>query len=658
MRSARPRARIGRRLIPAALALLAPIGVGLADPAGAHAIGLGTAAAPSAGPTVASTCSQNVAPGQFHCFSLRRSDLRHPLAVTGSPHAGLGPADLKAAYRLPSASDGPTVAIIDAYDDPKAESDLAAYRSYYHLPPCTTANGCFRKLNQNGVTRPLPAADTGWAGEIVLDVQMVSATCPACHIMLVESSDASSGLFTAVATAVRLGAKFVSMSWGGAETGNESAWDSAFFRSTGVVYTAASGDSGFAGMTSYPASSARVVSVGGTTLRRAANARGWSETVWSGSGSGCSSNVTKPAWQSLIPADACTHRAVSDVAAVADPRTGVAVYQTYGAATAPGWAVYGGTSAAAPIIAAVYALGGTPGGSDAPASYPYAHRSALNDVTAGSTGSCSAALLCTAATGWDGPTGLGSPSGVAAFSAARTTPAHTLTLTNPGSLRTTAGMNRSVQLGATSSARSPISFRVTGLPAGLTASPAGLISGRALTAGRYPVSVSATDGTGAAARTDFGWTVAPPACTGQAITNSDFAEGGQSWSASNGVLRTGVNFAHSGQAVARLDGYGRRHVDVLQHAVLIPDGCQARLTYYYRVVSADLTNTRHDTLTLTADSRVLQTLDNRQRAGAYQRVALDLSAAAGRRVSLRWTGREDGSRATSFLIDDVSVTLS
>ena len=116
------------------------------------------------------------------------------------------------------------------------------YRAQYGLPACTIGNGCFRKLNQNGQTAPLPAPDAGWAGEIALDLAMVSAVCPLCKITLIEAHDNGESLFVAVKRATTLGAKFVSLSWGGAEDGSEPSYDSSYFSPTGVVYTAASGD--------------------------------------------------------------------------------------------------------------------------------------------------------------------------------------------------------------------------------------------------------------------------------------------------------------------------------------------------------------------------------------------------------------------------------
>ena len=367
------------------------------------------------------SCNKNVSKGHLTCFALRRTDISPRLASRKATPKGYGPSSLQSAYRLPSttAGSGQRVYIIDAYDDPKAESDLAAYRSQFGEAACTTANGCFKKLNQNGARSPLPAGDPGWAGEISLDLDMVSAACPKCGITLVEADDASDNLFTAVNEAYSLGAKFISMSWGGPERGTEASYDAAYFNHTGVVYTASSGDGAYSAGVSYPSTSPKVVSVGGTALSKSTNARGWAESVWKtstgeGTGSGCSGDEAKPSWQSIISRSVCSKRAESDVSAVSDPATGVAVYQTYGAG---GWAVYGGTSAAAPLIASTYALAGTPGALDSPAADLYAHTGNLYDVTSGNNGSCSPSLLCTAKAGWDGPTGLGTPNGIGAFSA-------------------------------------------------------------------------------------------------------------------------------------------------------------------------------------------------------------------------------------------------
>jgi subtilase family serine protease len=377
-------------------------------------------AAPSpaaAGPTSAHVCSQAVAPHHAACLALKRTDKTANAKKKDGLPSGFGPADLDSAYSLPaSGGSGQTVAIVDAQDDPNAESDLATYRSTYGLPACTTDNGCFKKIDENGGTN-YPSPDQGWAGEISLDVDMVSAVCPDCHILLVEATSADmNDLGTAVNQAVTQGAKFVSNSYGGSEDGSEAQSDTTYFDHPGVAITASSGDGAYSAGTSYPASSQYVTAVGGTSLTKDSSSRGWSESVWEtssseGTGSGCSQDVAKPSWQTDTD---CTKRMVADVSAVADPATGVAVYQTYGG---NGWAVYGGTSASSPIIASVYALAGAPGSSDVPASYPYKHTSNLNDVTSGSNGTCSPSYYCTAGTGYDGPTGLGTPNGLAAFTA-------------------------------------------------------------------------------------------------------------------------------------------------------------------------------------------------------------------------------------------------
>jgi subtilase family serine protease len=323
--------------------------------------------------------------------------------VTSTP-AGYGPADLQSAYKLSSTGGtGMTVALVDAYDYPNAESDLGVYRSHFGLPPCTTANGCFKKVNQNGVQGNYPGANSGWATEEALDIEMVSAICPNCKIILVEANSSSlANLGAAVDTAVRLGANAVSNSYGGNESSSDA--NDPDYNHAGVAITASSGDNGFG--VEFPASSQYVTAVGGTHLVRDSSARGWGETAWSGAGSGCSSYVPKPSWQKDT---GCSMRTVADVSAVADPNTGVAVYETF--RHRGGWQVFGGTSVASPIVASVYALAGR----NLAPSAPYAQPASLFDVTSGSNGSCSGSYLCTAGAGYDGPTGLGTPDGTGAF---------------------------------------------------------------------------------------------------------------------------------------------------------------------------------------------------------------------------------------------------
>jgi subtilase family serine protease len=325
--------------------------------------------------------------------------------LTAAAPTGYGPADIRSAYALSAtAGSGRTVAIVDAYNDPTAAADLAVYRSTYGLPACTTSSGCLRIWNQNGGTS-LPRTDAGWATEISLDLDMVSAACPACKILLVEANSASfANLAAAVNYAATQGVSAISNSYGGSDTSPSSAYNH-----PGIAVTASSGDAGY-GVES-PASFDSVVAVGGTSLTKASNVRGWTERAWSGAGSGCSSRNAKPAWQSA--ATKCSGKAVADVSAVADPQTGVAVYDTTRYQGASGWQIYGGTSASSPIIASVYTMSGNTAGY--PASYMWAHPSGLNDVTSGSNGSCPTAVWCTAGTGWDGPTGLGTPKGTSSF---------------------------------------------------------------------------------------------------------------------------------------------------------------------------------------------------------------------------------------------------
>ncbi|MGW2970434.1 S53 family peptidase [Streptomyces mirabilis] len=396
-----------------AVATLATAALALASPIGQAAQATASA---SHGVSVARACAASTEKDVMACNALQvtagspvSAHAESVLTAAAVP-SGYGPASLQSAYNLPSASggSGQTVAIVDAYDGPSAEADLAVYRSQYGLSACTTANGCFKKTDQNGGTK-YPRGNSGWAEEISLDLDMVSAACLNCKILLVEAGSASmTNLGTAVNTAVRLGARFVSNSYGGSESSSDATYDSSYFNHPGVAITVSSGDGGYG--VEYPAASKYVTAVGGTSLKTASTARGWTDTVWSGAGSGCSAYDAKPSWQKD---SGCANRTVADVSAVADPNTGVAVYDTYGQGN--GWMVFGGTSASSPLIAAVYALAGAPSSGSYPASFPYAHTSALYDVTSGSNGSCGGSYLCTGTTGYDGPSGLGTPNGAAAF---------------------------------------------------------------------------------------------------------------------------------------------------------------------------------------------------------------------------------------------------
>ena len=385
---------------------LAATGVAAVGLATLSVVSVASASTPSSAPAASGKHALHAcaaaAKGFAACFAQTLVNNNGANPNASSPQ-GLNPADIQSAYKL-SGSSTATVAIIDAYDDPTAESDLGVYRSTFGLPACTTANGCFKKVGQTGGS--VPRANANWAVEISLDIDMVSATCPTCHILLVE---AKSNSFANLATAANYastvaGVKAISNSYGGSDSAETSAYNH-----PGIAVTASSGDSGY-GIQS-PASYPHVIGVGGTHLVKDSSTRGWSETAWSGAGSGCSSLNAKPSWQTSVTQ--CSGDAVADVSAVADPNTGVSVYDTTPYQGLSQWEVWGGTSVASPIIASVYALSGNTAGY--PASYTWAHTSGLFDVTSGSNGTCSPSIWCHAGTGWDGPTGLGTPNGTSAF---------------------------------------------------------------------------------------------------------------------------------------------------------------------------------------------------------------------------------------------------
>src|SRR3954447_22596447 len=359
----------------------------------------------------AAVCAHGNPAGTARCFAHVVTDAR------GNPHngkanpaatpSGYGPAQLQAAYGLTgvSGSGTPTVAIVDAYGYPNAESDLAVYRAQYGLPACTTSNGCLRIVGQNGGKAP-SRVDVGWDQEQALDLDMVSAACPNCHILLVQASSATfSNLWTAVDYAKTQGVKAISNSYGNTDSSSYSAYD-AHYAGNNVAITVSTGDSGYGAQ--WPATAPGAIAVGGTSLRAGGGTRGWTETVWDGAGSGCGLGHPKPSWQNGVT-DACGGRMEADVSAVADPNTGVAVYGPASRSVSQ-WMVFGGTSASAPLIGAMFALRN---GNINAASSIYSHTGNLNDVTSGSNGTCPVSYYCNGTAGYDGPTGLGTPNGLA-----------------------------------------------------------------------------------------------------------------------------------------------------------------------------------------------------------------------------------------------------
>jgi kumamolisin len=326
-----------------------------------------------------------------------------------------------------------------------------------------------------------------------------------------------------------------------------------------------------------------VTAVGGTTLTPAAG--GFTQTAWNGAGSGCSAYSAKPTWQQDT---GCARRSVADVAAVADPSTGVAVYDSTANGGQSGWLVFGGTSVASPLVAGTYALAGKPTAGSVPASYAYAApQGALTDVTSGSNGTCSGSYLCTAGTGYDGPTGLGTPNGTAAFTGSTVTPPPTPTPT--------------------------------------------------------------------------------PAPSSQLLGNPGFETGSATpWTSTSGVVDSSTaEPAHSGSWKAWLDGYGRTHTDTLSQTVTIPAAAtKASLSFYLHIDTAETTTTAaNDKLTvqvMSSSGTVLATLgsySNLNKGTGYTLRTADMSAFLGKTVTLRFTGTENSSRQTSFVVDDTALTV-
>jgi subtilase family serine protease len=338
-----------------------------------------------------------------YCEALVRKD------VGFTSPSGYGPSDLQSAYNLHSTTggSGQIIAVVDAYDDPNVEADLFVYRNTFKLPVCSTLNGCFIRVNQKGKARNYPPPNADWSIETSLDIDTVSATCPHCKILLVEANTNSwKNLGLSVDEAVALGAHIVTNSYGAMGKGaRPSDYDH-----PGSIIIAAGGDGGYYGnQDQEPADFPTVVAVGGTHLTRGGGPRGWTETVWGGTGSGCST-FAKPSWQTDT---GCAHRTANDIAAVADPATGVAVYDSY---QQSGWLQVGGTSVGSPLNASVFALAGNATQLNAAQGFYLAsNHQYLNDITVGGNGTCSPAYLCTGEVGYDGPTGWGTPNGIGAY---------------------------------------------------------------------------------------------------------------------------------------------------------------------------------------------------------------------------------------------------
>ncbi|MFI6076280.1 carboxypeptidase regulatory-like domain-containing protein [Actinoplanes sp. NPDC051343] len=327
-------------------------------------------------------------------------------AAAGPPDYALTPSDIQNAYRLPDAGAGMTVAIVDAFGYDNAESDLAVFRSFYGLSACTSADGCFTKIDERGGT-DYPDQDGGWSIETALDLDAVSSACPQCKILLVQAdSNDAVDLAQAVGTAAGRKPAAISNSYGvDGEFPGEQTLDT-YYDHPGIAVTVSTGDTG--NVQSYPATSPVVTAVGGTELIKDDSARGWNEVAWDSGGSGCSVYEPAPDFQRSLKSG-CDSRVTADISA--DAATPLGVYNTLGQT---GWAPWGGTSLASPLTAAMYALAGAPTPGTYPSTYPYLNAGSLYDVTQGANSDCGN-VLCQAGPGWDGPTGLGTPVGLSAL---------------------------------------------------------------------------------------------------------------------------------------------------------------------------------------------------------------------------------------------------
>ncbi len=336
----------------------------------------------------------------------------------GGEEGGIDPEELRQAYAIPTTGGaGQTVAVIEGFSYKAAEKDLAKYRTRYGIPACTTASGCLTIVNSEGAA-PANHGFTEWEPEVALDLDMVSAACPECHIMLVSAEEESwKALGAAVNYAAAHGATEISNSYGLAEEtcGGECGEAEADWNHPGIFVSVSSGDYGydnefvFGASPSFPASLPTVAAVGGTALKKGGGARGFKEKVWGerglglGTGSGCSSTWSKPAWQKDT---GCAGRMTNDVSAVGACITPVSVYDS----TEGGWIDLCGTSAGSPLVAGIEAHASA-GSRALPGGEAFYTEGVLFDVKGGSNGHCTVKYFCHGVKGYDGPTGNGSPDG-------------------------------------------------------------------------------------------------------------------------------------------------------------------------------------------------------------------------------------------------------
>lgn len=344
---------------------------------------------------------ETTSPDFVRCHSQVVVEADHVTPFASRSPSGLTPTQIKSAYGFSTSltiGAGKTIAIVDAFDDPKAEKDLGVFSTQFGLPSCTTDNGCFKKVNQTGGTF-YPKTNSGWALEISLDIQWAHAIAPGATILLVEANSASAGDLFAAEDYASAHADYVSNSWGANEFSGESAYD-IHFATTGVSYFVSAGDTGLPAQ--YPSSSPNVISVGGTKLTFNVDGTLNSETGWTLGGGGCSAYELATLAQTAIESLCGTKRATPDVSLDADPASGVSVYDSTRYNGQSGWFIVGGTSASSPMWAARSA----DSGAQVNSAYVYANNITYRDITAGgNTAGCLLGYdLCSGRGSWTGAT--------------------------------------------------------------------------------------------------------------------------------------------------------------------------------------------------------------------------------------------------------------
>ena len=653
-------------------------------------------------------CSHHVAPGVASCdarvvvtpsastnatsspvsstvSSCSTTDTNAPSAVIAGGNGGYDPCYLQSAYNAATLAEGnggvgQTVAIVDYTIDPNIASDLAAYRAQFGLPACPTGTvspsntGCvFQQVAQNGAPK---SGTSGWDLEISLDVDTVSAICPKCQILLLETSNATtSALGAGVNTAVADGAIAVSNSYGGSESSSDPSAATTYYSHPGVAVTASTGDT--AGLVEFPSSAPSVIAVGGTSLlqystlgTRSANA---TESVWDntpaagdGAGAGCSAYETVPSWQSAYLASgggpgSCAKRVTADVSADADPNTGVWVYDSL---TGGGWGIVGGTSLASPLTAALYGLSNNAVGSSVnPNSVLYANGANFYHVTKGNVGTCGT-YLCDAThsltNGFNGPTGIGTPGGAGALAAYAfnpatppVTPAAPATPSVVSSTATSVNLSWPSVSGATSYNvySGPSSTSLTLLATGVTATS---YTATGLTpATSYSFAVSATNSAGTSAQSGAVSATtaalsAPSAPTGLTATGGAGSVS-LAWTApanNGGSAITGYTVYYSTTSGAELSGTAQ----AASGTSATVTGLATGTTYYFEVVATNAVGNSAPSTQVSASPVGVPS--------APTLVSATSGSAGSGRVTLSWTAptNNGGSAITGYTVYDGTTT--